>query len=312
MAQDRIFQIRGMKIGGTAVGGLQDFSFAPGFANTVLSTPDGALGVEEIDGSALQMVIAVTATDFKDVMALLATVSGELTLEVGESGAVTTQTKTLAGIAWHTLAMNFPRHADASWVLTGEVQFSLAEAVLGTIWDTAYVVAGGVTKAGAGFPQTFPQRVYRPNTMTFDPTGGGAAFPVNHLVSVNATLAARVLRDEADADAGISAIDIVDWQPVQYTITIRDASIAAARNMAAKLFLETDGKLAFNLKGRSSGADDELTFTGNGVKFMGYGEAISNEYANYTLNAQGLWTDSVQGQAHELDGTTTTGIMNIE
>jgi hypothetical protein len=311
MANTREFMVERLMLGEVAIGGLQAFNANPDFVNEVLSTPDGALGVEEIDLTGLAMPFSFTSTDVGKFAAIMADTGGALTLGGRESGAATYRTHTIAGAVFTNLAMNFLRNGDASMTVGGQIRF-IAGTDLETIMVAAKAVVAGLASGPYGEAvgtQTFPTRYYKPNNASFTETGGSPIAPA-HVESLNLSIAAKVIRDNSDDDVGFSAVDVTGWNEMLVSAMFRDGTAAASKLIATNLLAAASGALTVDLTGRSGGDADAATLTINALKWKGYPESLSEGYTTYNMSGKAGWRIST-GQALSWDGVAATGIMAI-
>jgi hypothetical protein len=292
MANQRIYQIHGLKVAETAVGGIQAFNTAVSFAQVNASTPDGAAGPEDLDLAGLTATVDLTTTDITKLMTLLQESAGGVTFVCDESGAATDHEFAVAGVVWTGFQLNIPFNADANVRLVGQIKF--AEASTAALQLVAKLGQIDVQAADAGtYPQTYPARVWQPSNASFDPTGAPAAIAPLHVQGFTLSGAANVLTDFGDLDAGISVVDIANWGPMQAALTIRDGVVdtvdTAGLVMAGQLVTAIEGALTIDLRGRAAGAADAYTLTLNGLKFHNYTEALGPGLAGWTVNGQTQW-----------------------
>lgn len=288
MANRRIFQAQGLVTNGVAIGGMSTIGFNAAFRDVIQSTPDGAVGVEDVDRAGLRVGVSLQCTDVTKVNAILDAPVGNTTFSGKESGATTWHHYTVSQIVWTGMNLGLNKNGDATLRLDGVVRFPNSTDGLAQI---IALTGGGPT------PPTlaYPARLYRPFQASFTPDGASAITPL-HTESINLSLAANVLEDYADADVGHTAVDIAGWNALQVTHVYRDALAVSPSDVSAQILGGARGVLAVSLKGRGGAADQVLTI--NNVLWTG---SDSNHQAGYT-------DFSMPGVAGWKNGATVYGL----
>lgn len=309
MANTRLYKVRNLSIGTVDIGGLATITLSPGFTSVIQSAPDGALGPQMIDLSEATSPIQVTFSDVTKGWAAFQVSTGLMSFSQVQSGVTTGHTNRMTGIVWTGIDFSFQRDADATCTLTGlQKDAGTGDATVDTwaeLLEEWQVRADTVTMSGApdvtDFVETYPTRLYKPNTALFNVSTaawGTGDIPIAHLKSVSFSLAGNVISDSADGDLGVTAVDIAWWQAPAITVTFAGADLhdvdsgaagAAGNVLAAYLVSLAEGRLAFDCADRAGGAIDAHTVTLNGVKFTGYREPLGPGYNVYTLNGLGQW-----------------------
>jgi len=291
MANSRIYRVRGLKVGGVAIGGLTSLSIAPSFTGAVESSADGAYGVEDIDVFGLQLAVSLSTTDVTKLEPLMINTTG-LTFECQESGALTGHTVTLTAdaVIWNSFNLNMPYGADAVATLGGFIRMD--EGAAAAAITAALSEVSGVERAAiylsTTYPQTYPTRRFRPNTFSFLPTSGVAISP-EHVESINLSCTGRIIQDSLDTDGAMSAIDLVDWGMIDCSILFKEATATAGDSIATSLIMAAQGALTCNLHGRAAGAADAGTLTLNALKWLSSAQSHGPEYSTYALAGKASW-----------------------
>ena len=249
MANRRVFQAQGLTTNAVAVGGLADVAADAGYTDVIRSTPDGAIGTEDVDRAGLNVDVSMNCTDVSKGNAILAAAVGDTLFYGRESGAATWQKRTLVGVVWHGLDMDLAKVTDGRMSLRGALRFASGTTTLGQV----IVATGEQTQAPT---ITYPARVFRPNTAIFNP---GTEIPAKNLVSVRLSLSGNLLQDYGDDDLGMTAVDIAGWNDLQVTLVHRDASEANGEDRAVQLLKAGRGVLTVTLLGRGGAANKTLT-----------------------------------------------------
>jgi len=283
MANQRTFLAQGLSLNGVAVGGLASMAFNAAYRSVVESRSDGAIGSEDVDRAGLDADVAIECTDVSKVNAILAATPGTTTWSGKESGAATWHNYSIGagGVIVITGArLNFPKGADATLSLTGKLRFGASATEL----DGVIALTGA---GGAAPTLTYPARLYRPTTASFDPDGAATAIAPLHIESLSLSLDAQVIQDFADADVGHTAVDIVGWQPLRTSLTHRDAKAVSPSNINAQILKAVRGVLIVTLLGRGGAANQTLTV--NNLLFTGSSHRDQAEYSEFTLNGSSGW-----------------------
>jgi len=291
MANQRTFQAQALVLNGVAAGGLASMSFEARFT-PLESTPDGAIGTEDVDRHSLDVNVNIQCTDVAKVNAILDAAVGNTTFSGKESGATTWHNYTVAGIVITGCSLDLRKGADATLGLTGKVRFATPAADL----DEVILLTGAV---GTPPTLTYPARLYRPNTASFDPDGAPAAIAPIHVESVALALAANVISDSNDADVGMTAVDIAGWRSLQTTLVYRDAKAVSPSHITAQLLAAVRGNLTVSLLGRGGAANKVLTV--NNCLWTGANQREGAEYAEFTLRGNSGWKNAAT--VYTLNGT---------
>lgn len=301
MANERLHRLRGLQVGGTPVGGLQRMKFKPSFANVVMSAPNGAVGPQTVDLSAMQLAFNFASTDWTKAVTLMTYTGGAMTFALVESGAVTEHEVTAAGAVFTGLGLTFPRHGDAVMALDGEFRDPDTQTTFATLLEAYLDRLEAQPADRTGFPDTFSTEGYRPNNVEFlESTGteGNNEITIPHVESVNMSVKAQVNRDNSDDDIGFTAVDIPAWDLWDVSLKFRagglydtttHAAAAEGNVLAARLISAIDGELTFNVHGRAGGAPNAKSVSLKGVKWIDYDEDLSQEFAVYTLIGKAQW-----------------------
>lgn len=283
MANQRTFLAQGLSLNGVAVGGLASIGFSAAYRSVVESRSDGAIGAEDVDRAGLDVDVAIECTDVTKVNAILDATPGTTTWSGKESGAATWHNFTIGAASPIVITgarLNFAKGADATLSLTGKIRFAASATEL----DGVIALTGA---SGAAPSLTYPARLYRPTTASFDPDGAATAIAPLHIESLGLSLDAQVIQDFADADVGHTAVDIVGWGPLRTTMTHRDAKAVAPSNINAQLLKAVRGVLTVMLLGRGGAANKTLTI--NNLLFSGASQRDQTEYSEFTLNGSSGW-----------------------
>lgn len=301
----RLYKVGGLTIGVTAIGGLQSVTPRFSFENVHATPADGAIGPETISLSKLKLDINVVSSDVLKAIGALTSTNGVVKFALLQSGAATGHTTTGAYVVWTGLGLDFSEEDDATMTLDGTFRDPDNEALttmsllLEAMLDRADTVT--ITPPAnypAGFTQTFPTRMYRPNTCTFVPSTGTDPdddIPIPNIKSVRYDVAAKVLTDADDNSIGLVAVDIPTWDIGRVSITYRHGGLydsathaegAVGNVLAARLIQAIDGRLKFNLTGRVGGAFNANSCKITGLKFTDYTETAGPEFSEFTLSGQ--------------------------
>src|SRR5262245_19343828 len=109
MANKRVFQAQALTVNGVAVAGLSRISVEAGYRDIIRSTPDGAVGVEDVDRSGLVFSVTIECRDVLKINQLLASTPGTMLFYAKESGAITYHKYTTTGstCVLHGADLNF-------------------------------------------------------------------------------------------------------------------------------------------------------------------------------------------------------------
>lgn len=297
----RIFQIQGLDTNGQAIGGVATLELDAAFRDVIVSTPDGAFGAEDVDVAGLRVGASLNCTDVTKMNALLDAAVGATTFWGRESGAATWHKYTIDSngkILWHGADLSLAKNQDGTLRFTGTARFADSNKALA---DLIELTAGD---AGAGKPQTYPVRLYRPHTASFDPDGAGAAITPLHVESIQLSLSAPVEEDYSDIDIGHTAVDLQPWNPLQVTMTHRDASdpgVGAGQSgdISAEQLQAMRGVLIVNLLGRGGAAAKVLTV--KNLLWQSVRQAHGPGYTDYTMTGSAGWR-SPSGTQFKLTG----------
>lgn len=291
MANKRVFQAQGLTTHGVAVGGLARIGF-DARSQVVQSSPDGAVGVEDVDVVGVAVDASMECADITKVNAILDAAVGNTTYSGKESGAATWHNYTVPGIVWHGMSMNFAKQQDASLSLNGAMRFTSGATKLSDM----LVMSGG----GAVAPTlTYPKRLFRPHSAAFTPDGGSAITPL-HLESMSLSLEdAGLLRAFADLDVGETAVDRTGWGPLRVTFVHGDASVQGTSHMSAKLLEQVRGQLVVTLLGR--GGAGNYTLTIQNLVWSDVGDQLGSEYGEFTMQGIAGWRKP--GTVYEVNAT---------
>jgi hypothetical protein len=298
MANKRLYKVQRLKIGSTAFGGLQSVNLLPAYAQQVLSSPDGAFGPEDVDGVGLGFAFNLATTDVTKAAGILVTnesADQDWQYAHAESGTSTWYTTVIKDSLITSMNLSFPFAGDAVLTIGGELLASETASVADTL-DAMQDLTAAVNSTAlgvAGFAQTYPTRLFKPNTLSFANytalTAVGAAITPLHCESVNLSGTANLLRDTSDTNIGFAAMDIESWNALAVSMTFRDATTTASKQLAAQLIAEGQGRLTFNCHGRNQGAATDHTATVEGVKWLGWSENDGPDYKTYTVNGVASW-----------------------
>lgn len=275
MANQRTFQVQGLELNGVAIGGLATIQFNATYGNVIESASDGAIGAEDVDRAGLAIGVTISCTDVTKVNAALVAAVGNTIFWGKESGAATYHKYTVPGIVLTGMNLNLSKVVDATLQLTGRVR--LADGAK----DLDDVLALTAADAGAAMVSTYPARLYRPNTASFDPEGADPAIAPIHVESVGLSLAANVLEDFSDTDIGMTAVDIGGWRALQVTLGHRDTKAESPSHINAKLMGAARGVLTVVLLGRAGAANK--TLTANNLLWTGSTQQDRADYSEFTL-----------------------------
>ncbi len=279
MPNQRIFQAQGLVSNGISIGGLSSIGFDAQYAEVLESVTDGAAGAEDVDVAGLRVAAAMQCSDITKVNALLAAAVDSTTFSGKESGAATYHAYTITNILWNAMNLNLARGADGTLQCNGAIRFADGTKKLED------VVA--LSDGQAAPSLTYPARLYRPNTASFDPDGADPAITPLHVMSLGMSLSGGVLQDFGDTDIGHTAVDFTGWAPLRVTMVHRDAVAVAPGDISAALLDAVKGVLTVALLGRGGAADQTLTI--NNLKWIGSSENHQADYTEYTLTGVAGW-----------------------
>jgi len=291
MANNRVFLAQGLTTNGIAVGGLAEISVDAGYQNIIRSSPDGAVGTEDVDRAGLAVDVSLSGTDVTKGNAILAAAVGDTEFYGKESGAATWQKRTMPGVLWHSLDLDLPQTADGSMSLRGAIRFAegtttLAQVIAATGEQTQQPVI------------TYPARLFRPHNAIFDP---GSEIPPKNLVSVRLALAVeQLLQDFGDDDLGMTAVDITGWNDLQVTLVHKDASEINGRDRATQLIEAGRGILTVTLMGRGGAANKTLTI--NNLQWTRGSGRKAKDYWEFTMTGSASWRKP-DGTGYTLNST---------
>lgn len=258
MANTRVFQCHDLVSNGVDVDGTSLIGFSPQYAHVNQSTPDGAVGVEDVDRAALRVPVRLVTTDVTKIAALLDAAVGDTIFYGKESGLATETKVTLGttGIVWTGFNFTSSFNADAQATFDGLLRFTASTTTLNEALKTE--------SAEVASPGTYPARLWRPNMLTFDPDAGGANIVLGHATAMSMSMAAKVEEDSLEDDIGHTAVDLNGWGPLNVSMSGRDLAEAVATDYdkAVELMLEAIGILTTGFKGRGGAADQTLTIQG--------------------------------------------------
>lgn len=282
MANERVFLAQALTTNGEAVGGMASIGFNAAYRSIVKSRADGAVGVQDVDVAGLAVDVSCDCTDVAKVNAIIAAAVGDTTFYGRESGAATWQKRTVPGISWHGANLDFGRDADGRMSLSGKIRFADGTKTLKDVIQTL----GGQTQEPS---ETYPARLYRPNSATFTP--GSVINLEKHLVSVGFVLAAtNVLEDSDDDGIGMTAVDVVDWDSLRVSLVHKDASQINGGDRSAELIEAGVGALSVPLMGRGGGAAKTLLI--NNMVWTGVNEQKAGDYWTFTMTGEAGWRSS--------------------
>ena len=297
MPNKRIFQVQGLVSNGVSIGGLASLDFDAAYKDVIQSTPDGAVGAEDVDRAGLRVAASLQCSDVAKMNAVLDSAPGSTSFSGKESGASTWHNYVVQSILWSGMNLSMSKNADGGLGMDGVVRFA----------DGTKDLQDAITLAAAEATPptlTYPARLYRPNTASFDPDGAADAIAPLHVESVNLTVNGNVLEDYGDTDIGQTAVDLAGWNPLQVTLVIRDASDpgAEAGDIASKIIAAARGALTVALLGRAGAADKTLTV--NNLVFTGVRASHSADYTEFTLTGSAGWRSNfAPGTVYTLNAT---------
>lgn len=282
-ANARIYLLHAVTSNGVTLGGASTLGISSRFKNIVRSSPDGAIGVEEIDRAGLVVTGRLGCTDVTKINELLAAAVAATTFYGRESAAATDAKMTLgnSGILWSGFNFTAGEAEDANVTFDGQVRFGDNEQDLDDVVKTE--------KAQIAEATTYPTRLWRPGTLKFDPDAVEPSdiepYPIRQITM---SMAAELIDDVLEDEIGTVAVDLVGWGPLRINVIFRDASEAAANyDKGVALIKEGIGTLTATLLGRG-GADDKV-LTARGIKWQDYDSAHGKGYTDYTVVGEAQW-----------------------
>jgi hypothetical protein len=290
MANARTFIAQALTTNGVDVDGLADLSFQ-GDYTSVQSTPDGVVGVEDVDRAGLDVNATLTCADVLEGANILAGAAGDTKWRCKESGAATWHSylidqATDGWIVWHGMALNFPKDAYGVLTCNGKVAFAAAA----KNWGDVFAATGGSDEAAAILATRatgYAVRKYRPNNGLY---GSGPGIAITHVDSLNLSLTGRVINDYADLDIGQTAVDVAGWNPLDISLVCKDATIAGAENIVAQLEgVATRADLTIDLEGAAGAAAVTLTVKTPLITGVGQIDVGNDGYATFPVTMQAGW-----------------------
>lgn len=280
MANKRTYYAMAAKPNGELLGGTSRIDLTQGYLNTLTGRQDNMAGGAVVDRIAKLVRGAVTCEDptkFVDVIA--ATVS---TLEwyAKESGASTFSKHVIDAPVIVGAVLNITKNGYANCSWNFEAPFAAAD-------DYPNVVT--FSSGGAAPTTAMASRLTYPRTVSH----GAAAIlhPTSLSISVQPT---QVLREFGDTDTGVSAIDVVDWQPPVVTVGFQDQTEQTGpptHELASALLAASMADLEANVKASGNGTNQVIT-----LKNVQWTEDQgSHQVAGYTehrIRGVAQWLDS--------------------
>ena len=276
MANKRVFEAQPLTQNGVAIGGVAQIVLSAGQQTAVVSNPDGAEMAEDVDVIDLGASYTMECSDLAKVNALLAAADGDAVFQGKESGTQTFQNTTIGGGGGDIIItgadVTIPRNADGSLRISGVCRFADGAK---TLSDLITLLGGQV--AGT---LTYPERLYRVHSVSFDPDGApGAILPI-HAESVGFSISAQALQSAGDDDIGMTA-DKFGYGVLNVTLTHRDRGIVTGSDISAQLLGAGRGVLTAELSGRGGAADKTLTV--NNLVWQAADETKGKDYWTFAL-----------------------------
>lgn len=294
MANKRVFLAHRLVSNGVGLGGLANIGLAASYRDIVQSGADGSIGTQDVDRAGLRLAASLECEDVTKIADLLSAAVGNTVFSGRESGAATYHNVTVPGIVWTGARIAARKNADATMTCDGVARFS----------NPAHTLANMIAvAAAAGAPigsDTYPARLYRPKLASFDPgaAGGGDAIAPLHVESFDFSVRANVIEDYDDSAIGHEAVDIVNWEPPEISLTARDYTAVNPSDRLAALLDAVRGTLTIDFTGRAGAADQ--TFTCYEVLWTGGDKRQGREYWEYTLTGRASW--GAQGTPYTMGG----------
>lgn len=290
MANQRTFLAQGLVCNGIALGGTSRISFSPRFKGILRSRADGQIGSEDVNRVGLGIDVSIETDDVTKVNAALDATPGNTTFSVKESGSANYHHYKITAASQHNaivltgMRVSFPKNDYARLTLSGRVRFANAAHVLA---DVLKIDSINTTPPSL----TAPVRLYRGNSANFDvyPLDSPESIPL-HLESADLSMDAVVIEDSSDADIGTTAVDIVGWNPLQVTLTHRDAKNSGAvpaGTVSAKLLGYTQGELQFQLL-ESRGGGNYVVAVQN-LLWTGADQDEGEDYSLFKMSGEAGW-----------------------
>ena len=190
MANTRIFSCHKVVSNTVAIDGLSVVGFSPAYAQVLASAPESAYGVEDIDRAALRIPVRLVTSDVTIINALLAASPGATTFYCQQSASADETKITLTSIVWSGFGLNCNFNGDAVLSIDGLIRAAASSTAL-----NAMIAMARDQSASAG---AYPTRLWRPNTISFDPDGADPAIALGHAVSMSMSCACAVLEDSLE------------------------------------------------------------------------------------------------------------------
>lgn len=249
MANSRTFRAEAVTTNGaTALGGVTTITTRARFLDIVTSQPDGSIGAV-VDRRGQAVEIEMESTDVAKGFTVLNGAEQATVFSTKESGAATYQRRTTGVTVLNRLSMQFARERDATMRLSGQCRFGSGEDVTDIITALAAQTAPTVV---------IPARLYRPFSAIWTETQEDPV-TLAHVEALSLSLQAGLISDQNDVDLGTEAVDRVEFEPLEVTLTIRDFGVSGGLDRAVNTLAAGLGTLAVSLRGRGGAANKTLT-----------------------------------------------------
>lgn len=285
MPNRRVLTVQAVTTNGIALGGTSELSFTRQH-RPIRSDADGTQGTQNVDRVGLRVGVALTIADVTKAATVINATPGDTTFYAKESGLSTFHKYELLAasggkIVWNGFRMRLDDGGYASLTLNGVMAFFDGTKDLKDAFK--------MTPASAAPTLTNPARIFRPNLASFDPDGADPAIAPLHCKSIELSLDADTAEDFGDADIGVTAVDIVKLNPLQVTMTHRDAARQAANlfDITDEIMSKLRGVLTATLLGAGGQASKVLTV--NNLLWTGADPRHQAEYTEWTMKGEASW-----------------------
>lgn len=288
MANTRLYKIERLDFGGDKpIGGIKSHSINPSYALELASSADGAVGQEDFDVAGLMLAVNFLSTDVQVGPTIIGEL-GDLLYVLSESGVDTFFTSTIANLLITQLGYTFSQADDAAMTVGGVARAATDTTVLshgttGILAPEAGVLAAAID-AFSG--QNYPLRLFRPQSASFTPTptNGGVPITIAHVQGLTINMTANVIQDSSGDEVAHAAVDIVNWNLADVSLTFRENTVASDQQKVGDLLLADQGALTVPVLARGGGTDKTVTV--NGLKFASYTENDGDGYTDFTINGK--------------------------
>lgn len=284
MANKRLFDdVQGLAVNTIDIGGALSVGVTVDHVHKIDSREDSVQGTSVVSDAGQRVDVDIRTRDVMKMVALLTSTPGALNCKARESGTATYGLLEVAPagdgvLVMHSANFSCSRDRYAELGLRGTVRFASGAK---TIADVVNFTAGQTAPTIAQ-----PSRIWQPTAMAHD---GDSTIAILHAQEATFDVTGRVLVDYGDDDVGTTAVDVADYDAITGSITIRDASVTLAQQVAQQLVGNGVGDLSITLTGVAEVANKTLIL--RNVKFRSYERTGGKDYTAWRVPFAAQWRD---------------------